>query len=175
MATPDFEDPMEWVEHYWRKQQLGDPRKFMAMGSVLRLHQLMIAEMERVLKGFALTRSGYLVLATVQLSEHGALLLGRIATRMMVHPTTVTLLVDKLEEQGLLLREPHPTDRRATHAKLTPAGTALMKEATRALDKIGFGMPGLTNTQADQLTAILAPIRYAAGDVDSTHAVHRAG
>jgi DNA-binding MarR family transcriptional regulator len=139
----------------------------------MRLAQLVNAEVERVLKDFGLTRTGYLVLATVQLSEDGTRLLGRIATHMMVHPTTVTLVVDRLEEQGLLVRQPHPTDRRATHAKITPAGRALMKEATRALDKVGFGMPGLTSVQAERLTAMLAPIRYAAGDVDDTHTSSR--
>jgi DNA-binding MarR family transcriptional regulator len=161
---------MEWVAYYWRNQHLGNARKFLALGSVLRLYQRMTAEVERVLKEFGLTLTGYLVLATVQLSEDGSRLLSRIATHVMVHPTTVTLVVDKFEEQGLLVRTPHPTDRRATYANITPAGTAVMKKATRALDKIGFGMPGLTNAQAEHLAEVLAPIRYAAGDVDTVHA-----
>lgn len=166
---PDFEDPIDWVEHYWRKQDLGDPRKFLAMGSVLRLHQLMAAEIDRVLKTFDLTRTSYLVLSTIQLSEHGRRLLSHIATHMLVHPTTVTLVVDKLEQQGLVVRQPHPTDRRATYAKITPSGSALMREATRALDQAGFGLPGLSPAQAGRLTELLAPIRSAAGDVDSAH------
>ena len=89
---------------------------------------------------------------------------------MLVHPTTVTLLIDKLERQGLVKRVPHPTDRRAIQATITPAGIALMKEATKALDAIGFGMPGLTRPQAGELIAILGPIRSAAGDLDSAHA-----
>ena len=166
MAEPHFEDPIEWVGHFWRKQRLGDPAKFMALGSLLRLQQLLTAELDRALKPFALTRTGYLVLATVQLSPDGTRLLSRIATHMLVHATTVTLVVDKLEEQGLLVRQAHPTDRRATHAMITSAGSALLKEATRALDKIGFGMPGLTNKQARELVDILAPIRERAGDAE---------
>jgi DNA-binding MarR family transcriptional regulator len=170
VPVPEFEDPMKWVEHYWRQQHLGDPSKFLAMGSLLRLHQIMTAQVERVLKDFGLTLTGYLVLATVQLSEDGSRLLSRIATHMMVHATTVALTVDKLEKQGLLLRQPHATDRRATRVQITPEGGALVKAASAALEKVGFGMPGLTDTQADQLVAVLAPIRYAAGDIDSTHA-----
>ena len=166
MAEREFEDPIEWVGHYWRKEGLGDPKKFMALGSVLRLHQLVTAELDRVLKEFGLTRTGYLVLATVRLSPDGSRLLSRIAAHMLVHPTTVTLVVDKLEEQGLLVRQAHPTDRRATHAKITPAGSALMEKATRALDRVGFGMPGLTNAQARELVDVLAPIRFAAGDAE---------
>ena len=72
MATPNFDDPIDWVEHYWRKQSLGDPRKFLAMGSLLRLHQLMTSEIDRGLKEFDLTRSGYLALSTIQLSENAS-------------------------------------------------------------------------------------------------------
>jgi DNA-binding MarR family transcriptional regulator len=166
---PEFADPIDWVEHYWRKQDLGDPRPFLAMGSVLRLHQLMTAEIDRVLKEYDLTRTSYLVLSTIMLSEHGSRLLSRIATHMLVHPTTVTLVIDKLEQQGLVLRQPHPSDRRATYAKITPAGTALVREATRALDKVGFGLPGLTPAQAGRLTDLLTPLRSAAGDGNSVH------
>jgi DNA-binding MarR family transcriptional regulator len=166
----DYRDPIDWVEHYWRQQDLGDPRRFLAMGSLLRLQQLMMAEIDRTLKEFELTRTAYLVLATIQLSEDGTRLLSRIAQHMLVHPTTVTLVIDKLEEQGLVVRQPHPSDRRATYARITPAGTALMKEATRALDAVDFGLPGLTNTKADQLLRLLAPIRAQAGDIDNTHA-----
>src|SRR5262245_44156084 len=104
MPEPKSNDPLDWTAYYWRQQELGDPRHFIAMASVLRLHQVMTAEVDKVLKEFELTRSAYLVLATVQLSEDGSRLLSRIATHMLVHPTTVTLLVDKLEEQGLLVR-----------------------------------------------------------------------
>ena len=99
------------------------------MGSLLRLHQLMTAEIDRTLKEFDLTRSGYLALSTIQLSENGTRLLSRIATHMIVHPTTVTLLMGKLESQGLVQRVPHPTDRRATQATITPKGTALDRVA----------------------------------------------
>jgi DNA-binding MarR family transcriptional regulator len=169
MAAARFEDPIDWVGHYWQDQGLGDGRTFLAMGSLLRMHTLMTAAIDRVLKDFEVTRSGYLVLSTVQLSADGTRLLGRIAAHMLVHPTTVTLLVDKLEQQGLLLRRPHPTDRRATHVMMTPAGTALMKAATHALDAVGFGLPGLSEVDAARLTKLLAKVRSAAGDVDTVH------
>ncbi len=39
-------------------------------------------------------------------------------------PRNVTTLVDGLEEEGLVRRVPHPTDRRATVVELTPPGFA---------------------------------------------------
>lgn len=134
------------------------------MASIMRLHQLMCNTIERTLKPFGLNRNSYLMLSTVMLSSRGSRLLSNIASHMLVHPTTVTLLADKLESQGLLARSPHPNDRRATFATITPAGRALMKEATRALGDADFGLTGLTPARAQKLIEMLAPIRAAAGD-----------
>jgi DNA-binding MarR family transcriptional regulator len=159
-------DPVDWVEHWWTKQGLGDTDRFLAMTSLLRVHQLMTDSMVDVLKKFDLTLNSYFLILTVQLSDKGALLLSHIATRIMVHPTTVTLLTDRLENQGLLVREPHPTDRRATLAKITPAGRALANEATRALAEIKFGVPHLNKEGARQLVALLRPVRAELGDME---------
>jgi DNA-binding MarR family transcriptional regulator len=150
-------------------QEMGDEHRFLAMASVLRLYQLMTAEMERVLRTFDLNRNSYLLLTSLHLSQDGSRLLSRLASHMMVHPTTVTIVTDKLEQQGLLVRMPHPTDRRATYAKITPAGKALLKEATRALEGVDFGLPGLTPDRADKLVRMLGPLRAAAGDVARQH------
>ncbi len=157
-------DPVDWVEHWWTKQGLGDTDRFLAVTSLLRVHQLMTEAMTDALKEFDLTLNSYFLLLSVQLSDTGALLLGHIASRIMVHPTTVTLITDRLENQGLLVREPHPTDRRATYAKITPAGRALASEATRSLGKMKFGLPHLTKTGAKQLVALLRPVRAELGD-----------
>lgn len=163
---PEFDagDPIQWAGRFWSKQRLGDPTKFMAFGSLLRVHQLVTDELGRVLNGFDLSLTGYLLLATVQLSPTGARLISQIATHMMVHPTTVTLTVAKLEAQGWLERQAHPNDRRATYVAITPAGTAQMRSVSRALDKIGYGMFGLTKDQASDLLDFLTPIRRMAGD-----------
>jgi len=42
-------------------------------------------------------------------------------------PSTMTGLVDRLEEQGLLRRERHPSDRRATVLRLTRKGEAVFR------------------------------------------------
>jgi DNA-binding MarR family transcriptional regulator len=161
---PASGDPIEWVGYIYEEQGFPDKEKFLAMASVLRMHQLVTTATAAALKPFDLNPNSYLMLATIQLSETGARLLSHLAARIMVHPTTVTMLTDRLEAQGLLVREPHPTDRRATYARITPAGSALMKEATRALAEIDFAMPGLTKKQTRALIDLLAPVRMALGD-----------
>lgn len=164
--TSTSRDPLAWIEDHWVEDDLGDSAGFLAMGSIFRLYQTMCSEIERVLKQFGLTRTAYLTLATIQLSAERSRLLSKIASHMLVHPTTVTLVIDKLKEQGLVERRAHPSDRRATYAEITPAGSALMKEATRALDAAGYGL-GQSRAELSKLVDVLAPIRATAGDLSA--------
>ncbi len=54
--------------------------------------------------------------------EPGGLSMGELSARMMVTGGNVTGIVDPLEAEGLVVREDHPTDRRAFLVRLTPAG-----------------------------------------------------
>jgi len=52
-----------------------------------------------------------------------------IGQQLGLTPSTMTGLVDRLEEQGFLRREAHPSDRRATVLRLTRKGeTAFQRE-----------------------------------------------
>ena len=41
----------------------------------------------------------------------------------MVHPTSVTNIINRLEAQGLVARRPNPADGRGTLAEITAAGS----------------------------------------------------
>jgi DNA-binding MarR family transcriptional regulator len=58
-----------------------------------------------------------------------------------------------------------PDDRRVVLATITPAGRALADEATSALNEAAFGLPGLTQEQAAQVTEVLNLIRASTGDI----------
>ena len=165
MAASSKSDPIEWIREHWPEGDLGDPRKFLAMASVLRLHQLVTHAMSRVLKDFGLSLNGYLTLTTIQFSKSGSKLLGRIASEMMLHPTTVTTLADRLEEQGFVERKPHPTDRRATYIALTRTGRSILQKTTKALEAADYGLAGLTPARAQKLVEQLAPFRMSGGDL----------
>ncbi len=53
---------------------------------------------------------------------HGPQIMTSISDGLGVTRRNVTALVDALEEEGLVRRRPHPTDRRATVIELTPDG-----------------------------------------------------
>jgi DNA-binding MarR family transcriptional regulator len=115
--------------------------------------------MEATLAEFSLGMSQYLVLMTVLLSETGERRLSHISRHMMVHPTTVTVVIDQLEKKGLVKRKGDPTDRRVILAKLTAAGKAVTREATVALADINFGFPDMGESQTQGLIEQLAELR----------------
>jgi MarR family transcriptional regulator, organic hydroperoxide resistance regulator len=47
-------------------------------------------------------------------------------------PSTLTGVLDRLERRGLLERVPHPSDRRALQAQLTPAGVRARSAVAKA-------------------------------------------
>lgn len=54
----------------------------------------------------------------------GPLTMRQIADRLHCDPSTVTFLIDRLEERSLVERRAHPTDRRAKMIALTTHGAA---------------------------------------------------
>jgi DNA-binding MarR family transcriptional regulator len=82
----------------------------------------------------------------------------------MVHPTTVTLVIDQLDERALVTRAPHPTDRRAVLAALTAKGRDLVTRASADLTAVQFGLTGVNESLAQRLTAVLGQIRVKMGD-----------
>jgi DNA-binding MarR family transcriptional regulator len=161
----DRYDDVAWVAYHVQRLGLGDPTGIELMASVARTSRLMTSGIEQALKSYSLSYSQYLLLMTVLLSDEGERTLSQISRHMLVHPTTVTILVDQLEKKGLVRRHPDPTDRRVTLARLTPAGKSLAKESTVTLINVNFGLPKLTKQKTRQLLDILAELRFGAGDV----------
>jgi MarR family 2-MHQ and catechol resistance regulon transcriptional repressor len=58
----------------------------------------------------------------------GPLSLGQLADKLLVTGGNVTYVMDRLEAQGLVLRERSPQDRRIIQAKLTADGRKLISE-----------------------------------------------
>ncbi len=88
-------------------------------------------------------------------SRKGSLPLGKIGERLMVHPTSVTNIIDRLEADGFVRRVPHETDRRTTLAEITRTGRSVARKATGVLNKADFFTRPLTGTELDGLTATI--------------------
>ena len=66
---------------------------------------------------------------TIEIVGHGASLrMKELAKKMGVTTGTLTVMIDRLEQQGLLQRTPHETDRRSYLIALTEKGQDLFAE-----------------------------------------------
>lgn len=74
--------------------------------------------------------------ALVFLARRPGANLTALAEALEVQPMSVLRVVDDLEEQGMLRREPDPRDRRATKLSLTPAGEGAERLVWQTLDGI---------------------------------------
>jgi len=54
-------------------------------------------------------------------------IMSELSEDLGVTPRNITALVDGLEEDGMVRRRPHPTDRRATFVELTAEGTDMCR------------------------------------------------
>ncbi len=158
------EDPLpeahrQWVAHGWGEAADG----MVVVTSVMRVQQLLLARCEAVLAPWELTFARYELLALVSFTRHGELPLGKAGARLQVHPASVTNAAARLENQGLLVRVPHPGDRRSVLARVTSAGRRVVGEATPALNEV-FCDLGLGTGQARNLRRLLGRVRASCGD-----------
>jgi DNA-binding MarR family transcriptional regulator len=165
VSDPLSFDPIEEAGRQWRKHWGGpSATPMMAVTSIMRVQQVMLARLNELLAPFELSFSRYEALMLLYLSRTGSLPLGKIGARLQVHPTSVTSLVDGLEKHRYAARSPHPRDRRATLATITPRGREVAAQATEALNGERFGTAPLRAADLRQMTDVLRQLRLAAGD-----------
>jgi DNA-binding MarR family transcriptional regulator len=158
-------DPIEEAARQWAKHWDGVPQ-MRAVTSLMRVQQLVIGELDRLLEPHGLSFARYEAMVLLYFSREGALPLGKMGERLQVHPTSITSIMRRLEASGYVRREPHPDDGRAVLAHLTDAGRAVVPAATRDLVVADFGLTALSEDQLATLTDLLRPIRRAARDFD---------
>ena len=156
-------DPIDEAARQWGQRWPGVPAMH-AVTSLMRVQQLVIGRLDAILKPHGLTFARYEALVLLVFSSRGSLPLGKMGERLQVHPTSVTSIVQRLEASGLVVRRPHPEDGRAVLAEITDAGRALVEKATQDLVGADFALGALTEAELTTLSALLAPVRHAAGD-----------
>jgi DNA-binding MarR family transcriptional regulator len=137
-----------------------------AVTSIMRAQQFLLGEIDGILRPFGLTFARYEALVLLLFSRRGSLPMSKMGERLMVHPTSVTNAVDRLEADRLVRRVAHPTDRRTTLVEITGEGRSRAETATAALMDADFGLRGLDGAQTAQLTELITALRHAAGDFE---------
>jgi DNA-binding MarR family transcriptional regulator len=114
------------------------------------------------LRPHKLTHARHEALALLYFSRQREMPMGKLSDRLLVHPTSVTSTVDTLERLGLVRRVAHPTDRRATLARITPKGVRAVEASNTMMAENRFGLGALTDQDAKAVVAILAKLRVRA-------------
>lgn len=111
-----------------------------------------LAEAEKA--GFELTPVQYAALAAV--GSHPGMDQVTLAGRIAYDRTTITGVVDRLVQKGLLTRQENSRDRRARELKLTDAGRRTLRGITPAVEAAQRVMlRGLTEKEAEELVRLL--------------------
>ena len=158
-------DPIERAASIWERR-FGDSRAMAAVTSIMRAQQILLAELDGLLRPHGLTFARYEALVLITFSRAGELPMRTIGQRLMVHPTSVTNIIDRLERQGLVTRRPNPEDGRGTLAGITPEGRAVTARATKDLMDAEFGLGEYQDNDLDSIFSLLRGLRVVAGDFD---------
>ena len=106
------------------------PLELHAWAGFLRAHAGLVHELDRQLEaahGLPLTQ--YEVLLHLEGAPEQRLRMSELARSVLLSQSGVTRLVDRLEQRGLVVREPCPEDRRVLYARLTSDGARALTEA----------------------------------------------
>ena len=126
-------DPIDEAARQWGRRWDRVPAMH-AVTSLMRVQQLVIGRLDAILKPHGLTFARYEALVLLVFSSRGSLPLGKMGERLQVHPTSVTSIVRRLVDDGLVVRVPHPDDGRGVLAEITPRG--------REVVEVGHPRPG---------------------------------
>jgi DNA-binding MarR family transcriptional regulator len=108
-----------------------------------------------------LTFSQLSALTSLQLA--GALTPRELADVERVQPPTMTKIVGKLEERGLVARTPHPTDRRQVILAATEEGRAVYAQFEKARNEwLALQLAELTEDERDTLERAAQILRQVA-------------
>ena len=116
-------DPIQEAARLWDQRWDETPR-MRAVTSLMRVHQLVLTELDELLRPLGLTFARYEVLVLLSFSRRGALPLGKIGERLQVHATSVTPLVEAAGERRADPAHPPPRGRSSGAGLHHPARSA---------------------------------------------------
>jgi DNA-binding MarR family transcriptional regulator len=156
-------DPIARAGDLWERR-CGRSPAMLAVTSIMRAQAILIAELDAALKPYELTFARYEALVLLTFSRTGALPLSKIGERLMVHPTSVTNTIARLERQGYVSRRPNPRDGRGVLAEITASGRDACERATGDLMGADFGLGAYDDDEQGKIFDVLRSLRVTAGD-----------
>ena len=135
-----------------------------AVTSVMRAHQILLARVENALRPYDLSFSRYELLRLLAFSSSGALPITKASDHLQVHVTSVTHAIRRLEVDGLV-RTGAASERRPHHAgAIDGAGPVHGGGRDRDVEQEVFADIGITADESRSLVAAIETLRHNAGD-----------
>src|SRR6516162_10950846 len=107
----------------------GEDRWMPAWLALVRTHTRLWDRVEaQMRRDHGLTMARYDVLACLDMAG-GRLGLSELAASLLLSPSGLSKLLDRMETSGLVRRDPDPRDARAAFATITPHGRSLARKA----------------------------------------------
>lgn len=164
-AQPLPNDPIDLARASWVDRGWNDAADGMAVvTSIMRVQQVLLAQVEAVLRPLGLTFARYEVLMLLCFSRKGSLPVGKIGERLQVHPASVTNAVHRLEEDGFVARLANPLDGRSVLAEITATGRRAAEQATAELNERVFSSVPIPPSAQRDVYGVLKRMRRAFGD-----------
>ncbi|MGH8775600.1 MAG: MarR family winged helix-turn-helix transcriptional regulator [Jiangellaceae bacterium] len=145
-----------------RSSVLDDPR-LTAVGLFMEAHQGVTAKLSPRFSEHGLSETEFEVLLRLARTPGQRLRMSDLSAQTSLSTSGITRVVDRLERDGLVVRESCDTDRRGTWARITEAGADRIAEAlTGHLDDVERWFTGLLEpVQLEALTDALRVVRDA--------------
>jgi DNA-binding MarR family transcriptional regulator len=160
-------DVVEASRRVWL--QRWDPEAASGMAvftAIVRSYQLLNDQVQHVVRRHDLTFARYEVLAWLATDPESALTLSWISKTLRIPPATVTNIIDRLEDDKLVRRVPHPSDARTTLAEITQRGRKVAEDVTADLNATVYERIGLSEPQRNRLVDLLAHLRARGNEFD---------
>ncbi|GGO74824.1 MarR family winged helix-turn-helix transcriptional regulator [Nocardioides deserti] len=157
---PIAEARRQWIAHGWEDAAPG----MAAVTSVMRAQQLLLTQIDGLLRPFGLTFARFELLRLLSFASEQRMTMRRAGQRLQVHPTSLTSLAARLAEDGHVERVANPDDGRSAVLVLTASGSRLVEEATAVLNAEVFEAIGLSSDDVAVLVDVLGRFRAGRGD-----------
>lgn len=134
-----------------------ESKPFRAWRAFLQSYNKLMRKLEQEMQTeHNLTPSWYDVLIQLDNAPHKGLQMHDLANAVILSPSGLTRLLDRMSEAGLVVRRTCETDRRVCYAVITPKGEQLLEDILPAqIDRVDkYFMQHLTEEEAEVLLRV---------------------
>ena len=151
-------DVIDRLNEQWRRVRPDlDPEPLGVVGRVLVLARLLDRSVNEALAKHHLSLGQFDILATLRRNEgDGGLTPTQLMQSVMLSSGGMTNRLDRLQDAGLIARQPDPGDRRGVVIRLTTEGKQFIDEATETrFTEARTSLPPMSARELDELTVLL--------------------